>query len=361
MAVDYYKVLGVARDAPPEEIRKAFRSLARETHPDANPGDARAEARFRQVAEAYEVLSDPDRRRRHDRGDTIDLGDLFGGGFGGFDDLLRSVFGDSGLFSQAQQPSKPRGRDILVRAEVDLAQAAFGADVDVAFRTNVACERCTGSGAEPGSQRIDCTTCAGMGVVRVARRSLLGTIQTVANCSTCGGSGELIANPCKVCSGAGVHTDSRSVKVEVPAGVNTGTRLRLNREGEAAPRGGAPGDLYVEIVMKNDPRFDRDGDDLIHRSTVGMAEAALGTMVEVPLVDGEIERLVIPAGTQPDSIHRISAQGMGRLGRRGRGDMIVIVSVQVPSDLSTEEEELLRRFAELRKEQPLEGKRRKKR
>lgn len=361
MATDYYRVLGVTRDASAEEIKKAFRSLARDTHPDANPGDARAEARFRQVAEAYEVLSDPDRRRRHDRGDTIDLSDLFSGGFGGFDDLLRSVFGDSGLFTQAQQPSKPRGRDILVRAEVDLSQAAFGADVDVSFRTNVGCERCAGAGAEPGTERIECQTCAGVGVVRVARRSLLGTIQSVANCSTCAGSGEFISVPCKVCAGAGVHPDSRSVKVEVPAGVNTGTRLRLNREGEAAARQGVPGDLYVELLVKPDPRFERDGDDLVHRAVVGMAEAALGTTIEVPLVDGASEQLTIPEGTQPGSVQRLGGQGMGRLGRRGRGDLVIVISVQVPTDLTAEQEELLRRFAELRKEQPIEAKRRRRR
>ncbi len=362
MAVDYYAVLGVPRDASQEDIKKAFRRLARETHPDANPGDAAADARFRQIAEAYEVLSDPDRRRRYDRGDTIDLGDLFGAGFGGFDDLLRSVFGDSGLFSQGSTTTRtPRGRDILARAEVDLAQAAFGGDVEVSFRTNVTCRTCGGDGAEPGTHRIDCGACNGTGVVRMARRSLLGTIQTVGSCPTCQGSGELIATPCHACGGQGVAADTRSVKVELPAGVSTGTRLRLNREGEAAPRNGIPGDLYVEVVVRPDARFDRDGDDLIHRVNIGIAEAALGTTVEVPLIEGGSERIDLGPGTQPGAVKRLAGSGMSRLGRRGRGDLLVEIGVQVPGDLSVEEEDLLRRFAELRKEQPTEPRRRRRR
>ncbi len=362
MATDYYAVLGVPRDASQEEIKKAFRRLARETHPDANPGDVAADSRFREIAEAYEVLSDPDRRRRYDRGDTIDLGDLFGAGFGGFDDLLRSVFGDSGLFSQGGGTSRtPRGRDILARAEVDLAQAAFGGDVEVSFRTNVTCKTCNGDGAEPGSRRIDCGACSGTGVVRMARRSLLGTIQTVGTCPTCQGSGELIATPCGACGGQGVHPETRSVKVELPAGVSTGTRLRLNREGESAPRQGVPGDLYVEVAVRPDPRYERDGDDLVHRVSIGIAEAALGTTVEVPLIEGGSERLEVAAGTQPGAVRRVAGAGMGRLGRRGRGDLIIEIGVTIPSDLSVEEEDLLRRFAELRKEQPSDSRRRRRR
>jgi molecular chaperone DnaJ len=361
MAVDYYALLGVPRNASVEDIKKAFRRLARETHPDANPGDPAAEAKFRQVAEAYEVLSDPDRRRRYDRGDTIDLGDLFGGGFGGFDDLLRSVFGDSGLFTQSRAPSRPRGRDILARVEIDLSHAAFGGDAEVSFRTNIVCSACQGEGAEPGSSRLECGGCNGTGVVRVARRSLLGTVQTVGTCPTCGGSGDVIAVPCRRCAGAGVHSENRTVKVEVPAGVSTGTRLRLNREGEAAPRQGIPGDLYVEIVVRPDPRFERDGDDLLHRVSVGVAEAALGTTVDIPTLDGAAERLSIEPGTQPGTVHRITGRGMSRLGRRGRGDLVVSISVEVPTDLSLEEEDLLRRFAELRKENPIDGRRRRRR
>jgi molecular chaperone DnaJ len=346
VAKDYYAILGVARDASTEDIKKAFRRLARETHPDANPGDPAAEARFREVAEAYEVLSDSDRRRRYDRGDTIDLGDLFGGGFAGFDDLLRSVFGDSGLFGATVRQGPPRGRDILARVQVDLHDAAFGVDAEVSFRTNVVCSICKGSGAKPGSDRHPCPTCNGAGAVRVARRGLLGTVMSVAPCDTCSGTGEVVAELCENCRGKGVHAADRTVKVQVPAGVDSGTRLRLSREGEAAPRSGVPGDLYVEITVVADPRFERSGEDLVYRTSIGIAEAALGTTVEVPLVEGGSERIQVPAGTQPGWAQRMTGKGMGRLGRRGRGDLVVQVGVSVPTELTPEQEDLLRRFAE---------------
>lgn len=346
MPKDYYATLGVSRDAPAEEIKKAFRRLARETHPDANPGDPAAEARFREVAEAYEVLSDPERRRRYDRGDVADFGDLFGG-FTGFDDLLRSVFGDSGLFgADPGRSGPPRGRDVLTRVRVSLVDAAFGTDVEVSFRTNVVCSVCRGNGAKPGAERFTCPTCHGAGAVRAARRGLLGTVMSVTACTTCSGAGEVVSEVCERCQGAGVHVSDRSVKVEVPAGVDSGTRLRLTKEGEAAPRGGQAGDLYVEIAVEADPRFERAGEDLVHRASIGMAHAALGTTLEIPLLEGGTERVDVPAGTQPGWVHRITGKGMGRLGRRGRGDLLVQVSVSVPTDLTSEQEDLLRQFVE---------------
>lgn len=360
MAKDYYAILGVSRDAGPEEIKKAFRTLARESHPDANPGDPTAEARFRQVAEAYEVLSDPDRRRRHDRGDTVDIGDLLGG-FGGIDDLLRSVFGESGLFGGPTRRGPQRGRDILARVSVTLAEAAFGVPADVSFRTNVRCEVCAGSGAKAGSSPLTCSTCNGAGAVRTARRGLIGTVMSVAACETCDGTGEIIPDRCDVCGGAGVHSADRSVRVEVPAGVVTGTRLRLNGEGEAGARNARSGDLYVEVVVSEDPRFERIGDDVLSRVRVGMAEAALGTLVEVSLLDGAVEELTIPPGTQPGWTTRLTGKGMGRLGRRGRGDHVVAVDVEVPVELTDREVELLRELAALRGEHPHDGKRRRRR
>lgn len=357
MAKDYYATLGVARDASPEDIKRAFRRLARETHPDANPGDTTAEARFREIAEAYEVLSDADRRRRYDRGDTVDIGDLLGG-FGGFDDLLRSVFGDSGLFGGPTRATTPRGRDILTRVEIDLAEAAFGTDAEVSFRTNVVCSVCDGSGAKPGSARRTCPTCAGSGAVRMARRGLLGTVMSVTTCDTCSGTGEVISEQCQNCAGTGVHPADRTVKVEIPAGVDSGTRLRLTSEGEAAPRRGQGGDLYVEVSVRADPRFERVGEDLVHRASIGMAHAALGTRIEVPLVDGGAESVDVPAGTQPGWVHRIAGKGMSRLGRRGRGDLLVHVSVTVPTDLTREQEDLLRSFLDTSGESPAASRRR---
>lgn len=354
MASDYYALLGVERDASPDEIKKAFRRLARETHPDANPGDPDAEARFKEIAAAYEVLSDPDRRRKYDRGETFDFADLFGaGGFGGFDDILRSVFGDGSVFGQgATRQGPPRGRDVLARVDVSLEEACFGVEAKVGFRTNVTCEICTGSGARPGTDRETCSTCSGTGVVRVQRRGILGTMMTVTTCETCTGTGTVIPDPCDNCRGTGVVASDREVAVEIPPGVDNGTRLRLNREGEAAPRNGKAGDLFVEIIVRPDERFERAGADLAHRTSVGMAEAALGTSVDIPLVDGGTHSLDVPAGTQPGWRTVIRGEGMSRLGRRGRGDLVVSVDVEIPTDLSKEETELLRQFAESRGERP---------
>lgn len=357
MAVDYYEVLGVARDASSEDIKKAFRVRARQWHPDANPNDPTAEARFREAAEAYEVLSDPDRRRRYDRGDTIDLGDLFGGDFGGFDDILRSVFGQGGPFGDmfaSGGRTQSRGRDVLTQVQVSLPEAAFGTETEVVFRADTQCATCDGEGSAPGTSRITCQTCGGAGQVRMARRSLLGTMMSVGACPDCSGVGTVVDEPCPDCRGRGVVESERKVSVEVPAGVSTGTRLRLTGRGEAAGVGSIPGDLFVEIVVSADDRYRRDGDDLIHHVTVGLSEAALGTSVDVPLIDGGTESVDLPPGTQPGWMARLPGEGMGRLGRRGRGDMVVVADVVVPVDLTAEEEQALRRYAELRGERPRE-------
>jgi molecular chaperone DnaJ len=349
MAKDYYDILGVGRDATSEEIKKAFRRIARATHPDANPGDPVAEARFRDAAEAYEVLSDPDRRRRYDRGDTIDLSDLFAG-FGGFDDLLRSVFGDSSMFGGGT-PSRPtRGSDVLARTEVDLVGAAFGIDVEVTFATRTTCEVCSGTGAEDGQGQTTCPECGGAGSVRMARRSLFGTMMTVATCPTCRGEGVLVTSPCATCSGIGAVDGERTMTVEVPAGVSSGTRLRISGRGASGGRFGPPGDLYVEVLVTPDPRFERHDADLVHHVSIGIAEATLGTRVAIPLIEGGESDLEIPAGTQPGTAFRLPGMGVTHLGRRTRGDLHVVVSVAVPRDLTRDEEEALRRWSELRGE-----------
>jgi molecular chaperone DnaJ len=350
MPPDYYAVLGVSREAGSEEIKRAFRRLARETHPDANPGDPVAEARFREIAEAYEVLSDPDRRRAYDRGDTIDLSGLFTGGFGGFDDIIRSVFGDSGFFGSSSGGGTVRGRDVLVGVEVDLAAAAFGGERDVTFRTKLACEVCGGDGSAPGSSPITCSTCGGTGTVRVARRGLLGTMMTVSSCGTCRGQGTIVEEPCERCRGTGAMAGERQVRVEIPAGVSSGTRLRLGGRGEFPGRGGVPGDLQVEIRVASHPDFSREGDNLVHICHVGIAEATLGTRVEVPLLEGGSESIDLAPGTQPGSVFRLPGMGAGHLGRRGRGDLLVQVLVEVPTDLTSEQSEALRTFAKLRDE-----------
>jgi molecular chaperone DnaJ len=349
MARDYYEILGVGRDATGEEIKKAFRRVARATHPDANPGDQAANTAFREAAEAYEVLSDPDRRRRYDRGDTIDLSDLFGG-LGGLDDLLRSVFGDRSPFGGGGPTRPSRGRDVLVRADVTLAGAAFGTEAPVRFGSRVTCRTCSGTGAEGKEGQKTCPECGGAGSIRMARRSLFGTMMTVGTCPSCRGEGTLITDPCKVCSGMGSVEEEASVTVEVPPGVMSGTRLRLSGRGESGGRNGPPGDLYVEVQVAPDPRYERQESDLVHHVSVGVAEATLGTRVSVPLLEGGETDLDVPAGTQPGSVFTLPGLGVTRLGRRSRGDLHVVVSVEIPRAVTADEEELLRRWAELRGE-----------
>lgn len=348
MNKDYYEILGVDRTASSEEIKKAFRRLARETHPDANPDDPEAEARFKLAAEAYEVLSNPERRHRYDRGDSIDLSDLFSG-LGGIDDLLRSVFGDSGFFGGGPERAR-RGRDVLVGARVTLEEAAFGTEAVVRYRAATTCTTCEGQGSSPGTHPVTCPDCGGGGQVRVARRSVFGTMMSVTTCPTCRGEGSLITDPCPDCSGEGVSSEEVKVNVEIPAGVSSGTRLRLTGRGESGGRNGRAGDLFVEVTVEEDPRFERHDADLVHRTAIGIAEATLGTKVGVPLIGGGTTAVEVPRGTQPGTLFRIQGEGVRLLGRRGRGDLIVAVDVTVPENLSEEEENILRRWAELRGE-----------
>lgn len=356
---DYYRVLGVEPTAGQEEIKRAFRRLARESHPDSNPGDPTAEARFRAAAEAYEVLSDPDKRARYDRGDVFDFpGDFSsffsGAGRGPLDDLLRSVFGESGLFGSAGsggEANRGRGRDVRVSLDLDLEEAAFGAQRTVRFRSIVSCNSCSGSGARSGSDIQTCGTCDGAGRVQAAQRSVFGTVMSVVACETCDGSGSRILDKCPDCGGAGAVRDVREEEVEVPAGVEQGTSLRIGRKGEAGVRGASPGDLYVNLEVRPHELFARQGSDLVHQIRIGIAAAALGTEAEIPLLEGGSEQVRIPPAVQPGEVIRLRGKGTGRLGRRGRGDMFVRVEVEVPRRLSRSEKESLRRYAAARGEQ----------
>jgi molecular chaperone DnaJ len=356
----YYEILGVENDASPDEIKRAFRKLARESHPDANPDDPTAEARFREVAEAYEVLSDPDKRARYDRGDTVDFSNLFGGSL---DDLLRSVFGDSGLFGDAGffgtagRTARRRGRDVLVATELTLEEAFTGVTKDISFTGMQSCGECHGRGAAAGSHPETCGSCQGNGVVRTARASVFGQVMQVVECPTCAGTGQIVTDPCGVCDGVGATRGNRTLTVDVPAGVDSGTRLRLSGSGESGGRSGTPGDLYVEIHVRSDDRFVRDGTTLLHRVQIGIAEAALGKDVEVPRIEGGFEDVELPAGTQPNTRIRLSGRGMPRVGRRGRGDLIVEAVVVVPTKLTKAQEEALRAYAEVAGDEP-DGRRR---
>lgn len=353
MSKDYYEILGVSRDASEDEIKKAFRRLARDNHPDVNPDDPDAEARFKAAAEAYEVLSDPAKRRSFDRGETFDFGDLFGGG--GLEDLLSSFFGGGSFGGGRRGPE--RGRDVLAAASISLHDAAFGATIDVDFASAMGCETCHGTGAAEGTRPVTCTQCNGAGQVRVSRNTMLGSMMTVAGCDKCAGLGQIVEDPCPTCRGEGRTVTDRNVLLEVPAGVSDGTRLRLSSQGEAARRGGPSGDLYVELRVDPDERFERSGDDLIHRLQVGIAEATLGTQRSVPTIDGDSLDIDVPAGTQPNTIIAVPSAGMGRLGKRGRGRMLVEIGVAVPESLSGDAADLLRQFAALTDESVTEARR----
>jgi molecular chaperone DnaJ len=342
--VDYYEALGVSRDATQDELKRAFRQKARETHPDANPGDPSAEQRFREVALAYEVLSDPQRRAAYDRGGQVEYGDLFSS-FAGIDDLLSRFFGGGLGFGFGGRAGPATGADVGTVAELTLAEAATDVSRQVRYRARVACGTCGGSGSAPGSAPAICDRCAGRGSVRVTRQTFLGAAVSIAPCDKCRGRGRMIVTPCPECAGAGAISDEVTVTVEIPAGVEDGARLRLTGRGSIGDPGGRPGDLYVEVRVVPDPRFERHGADLVHRVRLGITEAALGTSLKVPTVDAGSLDIEVPPGTQPGTVFKLSRLGMPRLRRRGRGDLLVEVQVLIPTSLNPAQEEALRAFA----------------
>jgi molecular chaperone DnaJ len=350
---DYYEVLGVSRNATDDEIKRAYRTLARRYHPDSNPDDPDAEARFKEVGQAYETLRDPERRRRYDvfgedgaraRAGAQAPGDAFG-----FGDLFDAFFGGD-PFGARSQAGPPRAPDAEAVVELQLSEAAFGTTATIEIRLPVACERCEGSGCEPGTHPARCDVCGGTGEVREVRRSILGQIVTAAPCVACSATGSRIPTPCRDCRGDGRVRAERSIDVEVPAGVDDGQRLRLSGRGPAAPRAGVPGDLYVTVRVAPDPRFERIGDDLLHVRQIAFTQAAIGARLEVETLEGP-EELVVPAGTQPGHVFRLKHRGVHALRGRSRGDLLVRVDVAVPERLSAEEDELLRSLAALRDEE----------
>lgn len=349
---DYYDLLGVSRNASADEIKKAYRVKARQLHPDANPGDAAAEEKFKQVAQAYEVLSDPDSRSRYDRygeaGAAGGSGDFFGGG--GFGDIFESFFGGGSPFGQQRGPAgPPRGQDLEVVADLDFEQAVFGATLPVNVRTALACDDCGGSGAGAGTQPVTCSECNGQGQVQRVRQSILGQMVTMQACQRCRGFGRVIATPCGGCSGEGRVITEKTFQVDVPAGVDTGSTLRLTGRGAVGPRGGGAGDLFVHLRVRPHDRYERDGFDLITVVEVSIAQATLGVSMMLPTLDGD-ETLVVPAGTQPGREFVLKRRGVPRLQSSGRGDLRVLISVKIPTKLSDEEARLLRQFAETRGE-----------
>lgn len=354
---DHYEVLGVARNATNDEIKRAYRALARQYHPDANGGDPDAEHRFKEISVAYETLSDPERRRRYDMfGETA--GAPGAGGFGGeafgFSDIFESFFGGRDPFGGRGPGGPMAGADVEIAVELDLYEAAFGTTPTVELTLPVECDRCDGSGCEPGTHPSRCDTCAGAGQVRQVRRSILGQLVTAVPCAACDGTGQRILSPCRDCGGDGRLRAQRSIELEVPSGVDDGQRLRVAGRGAAAPRGGPPGDLFVTVRVRPHPDFERHGDDLLHVRRIGITQAVLGVDLTVQTLEDEVE-LTVPAGTQPGTILTLGGQGVPALGRRRRGDLHVRIDVVVPEELTEDEDELVRRLAEVRGEDVAEA------
>lgn len=350
MSNDPYEILGVARDASADEIKRAYRKLARENHPDANPGDGGAEARFKEISLAYEILSDPEKRQRYDAYGAANgpQFDPTAQGFG-IQDLFDAFFGGD-PFGAARPQGPARGPDAETLVEIDLEAAVRGTTASVEVRMPVRCERCVGSGAEPGTFPSRCDTCGGTGEVRQVRRSILGQLVTSSPCAQCSGTGFVVADPCGDCRGEGRVNATRGVDFEVPAGIADGQRLRLAGRGPAAFRGGEPGDLYVGVRVRSHPEFERHGDDLLHVRPIAFTQATLGVVLSVNTFDGP-EDLAVPAGTQSGRMFRLRGRGVPRLRGRGRGDLMVRVDVVTPNELTDEQQELIRRLAEVRGEE----------
>lgn len=350
MATDYYERLGVGRDADETEIKKAFRKLARELHPDVNAHDPEAEAKFKQCAEAYEVLSDPERRATYDRygAEGLRNGGFQPSGFGSFSDIFDAFFGGGDMFGGGGggggRPGPAQGGDVAVTAAIDLADAAAGASVEVDYEAVVRCETCNGNGAEPGTPIETCGRCDGAGQLRVVSRTPFGQVVRATVCDTCHGDGRIPTKPCATCHGRGRKVDRLAVTVDIPAGIADGQRIRLTGRGHAGEQGGPPGDLYVLVRVREDERFVRDGDDLVTVVDVPAPLAALGTTVEVPTLDGPLP-LEIPAGTQPHATITVRGKGIPALRRGRHGDLRVVVNVVIPRRLSSEQRELLERLA----------------
>ena len=353
MPRDPYEVLGLARDASEQQIKKAFRALARELHPDVNAHDPDAEEKFKEAAEAYEILSDADRRALYDRygheglrsggfAPNFDafssIGDLFDAFFGG-----GAAFGGGGAFGGARRPAS--GGDVAASVEIDLFEAAEGTSAEVTYEVIDTCERCRGNGAEPGTPIETCARCGGSGQLQATTRTPFGQMIRTVVCDVCGGDGRVAAQPCHECRGRGRRAVKRTSDVEIPAGIADGQRIRLTGQGHAGEAGARPGDLYVLVRVRDDERFVRDGDDLVTALDVAAPLAALGTSVTVPTLEGS-ETVELKPGSQPGEVLTLRGRGMPILGRSRRGDLRVVVNVVVPRRLSDEQRELLERFSD---------------
>ncbi|RZM79797.1 molecular chaperone DnaJ [Leptolyngbya iicbica] len=363
MARDYYEVLGVARSADQEEIKRAYRRLARKYHPDVNKEDG-AEELFKEVNRAYEVLSEPDVRARYDRfGDAGVGGAAAGGGFqdmgdmGGFADIFESFFGGFGgaTAGSSRRRGPKRGDDLRLDLKLSFKEAVFGGEKEIKIGHLETCNTCNGTGAKPGTRPVTCTTCSGNGQVRRTTRTPFGSFAQVSACPTCSGTGEMVEERCETCGGSGQRQESKKLKITIPAGVDNGTRLRVSGEGDAGQKGGTAGDLYVYLFVEEDSHFRRDGINILSDLKITYLQAILGAKIEVDTVDGKVD-LEVPAGTQPNTVLTLENRGVPKLGNPvSRGAHLITVQVQIPTRLKPEERELVEKLAEMRGDRVSKG------
>jgi len=355
---DYYEILGLDKNASEEDIKKAYRKLAKKYHPDLNPGDKAAEAKFKEVNEAYEVLSDPKKKAQYDRfghagmdGNGFGGFSGFGGGFedfdfGGIGDIFESFFGGAGFGRSRSRSGPQKGADIKYSMEVSFEEAAFGTEKEISVSRMETCTTCGGSGAKPGTSPTTCTHCNGTGQVQYKQSTPFGHFVNVKTCDVCHGEGKIITNPCQTCNGRGKVRKKVNIKVRIPAGIDDGQTISLRGEGEAGVRGGPPGDLFILIRVKPHALFKRQGNDVVCEIPITFVQAALGAELEVPTLDGKV-RYNIPEGTQTGTVFRLKGKGIPFLRGSGRGDQYVKVNVEVPKKLNEKQKNALKAFAEL--------------
>ena len=348
---DLYQVLGVERGSSDADIKRAFRKLAQQWHPDVN-AEAEAQERFKEINDAYQILSDPERRQRYDTFGRAGVDGAAGGagagfeGFGGFGDIFDAFFGGAAAAGGSARRGRPQpGADLRYDLRLTFEEAVKGTDKEVEFRVLQRCETCLGSGAKEGTEAVTCPQCQGRGEVRSVRQTMLGQMVNVSACPRCHGDGKVVDTPCATCKGDGRTERKRSLRVTIPAGIDEGHQIRLTNEGEVGPRGGPAGSLYVAVHVTPHPTLKRDGTELYHEATISIAQAALGTKISVPTVDGD-EEVEIKAGTQPETEIRLRGKGVPHLRRTGaRGDLHVLIDVKVPTKLTKKQRELLEAYA----------------
>lgn len=356
MKRDHYEVLGVDRSASEQDIKKAYRKLARQYHPDANPDNKEAEEKFKEVTDAYEVLSDPDKRARYDRfghdGPSMD----FGGGFGdpgGFGDIFDMFFGGGGGGGRRNGPQ--RGADLRYVMSLTFEEAVFGVEKEIQVPRDETCSDCQGSGAAPGTHPSTCSQCHGSGQVKVVQRTPFGQIQTARTCPACNGEGRTVSSPCSACGGKGKVRRVKTLKINVPKGSEDGLNLRLSGDGEAGARGGPPGDLYIVLQVQQHKFFEREGNDIYCEVPITFVQAALGAEIDVPTLDGVV-KMKVPEGTQTGTLFRMKGHGVPHRRGSGRGDQHVRTILTTPTKLNEKQKKHLREFAEVTPEQQQMGK-----